>query len=284
MVTYLIFAFQSFEENDKQKTINHISEINTKIYDSSTVKNNYKSENDEIEQIKKFHKSLENSDGPKYFAQHSEDSILFKLAEYINITRNGSYVEFGTQDGTQINTRYLRENFGWKGLLMDGSPGLKDNPIINLHIESITHENILDLFQKYQITREFDILSEDTDYADYWIMERILSKYSPKIVVHEINQQGPDKCVSVIKPNKLTFLDYPSEYHGASVCAFQCLAKRFNYTMVYCEKSGVNCFWLRDDLLFSLFKIRLDLFKRILTPAFLWRQPGFKYRTKNDTW
>lgn len=239
---------------------------------------------DQIEKINLFHYSLKLSEKKKRFAQHSEDSILLRLVEYINKKWNGTFVEFGTGNGDETNTRYLREHFGWKGLLMDGYSGHPDNPKINLHNEKISHENILSLFEKYKVPIDLDILSEDTDYADYWIVEKILSKYRPKIVVHEINQQTPDRCVSVLRPTAITYWDGRSEYSGASVCAFQCLAKRFNYTMIYCESSGVNCFWLRDDILFSLFQIETSVFKQMFTPAFLWSKPNFTTEHSEKVW
>ena len=49
-------------------------------------------------------------------------------------TTDKYFVEFGTQDGRQINTRYLREVKNWSGLLMDGG---HHNPGINLHKEFI---------------------------------------------------------------------------------------------------------------------------------------------------
>jgi hypothetical protein len=164
---------------------------------------------------------------------------------------------------------------------MDGS---NENPTINLHKETIEHTNILSLLDKYKVDLDLDILSEDTDYADYWILEKILTKYRPKIVVHEINQQPANLCVSVVKPVNLTFWRDSNEYHGASVCAFRCLANRFNYTMIYCEKSGVNCFWMRDDLLRTLTGFDVNLAKAIFTPEFLWIRPGFKYKVTNDLW
>ena len=127
------------------------------------------------------------------------------------------------------------------------------------------------------------MLSLDTDFADYWILEKILLKYKPRLIVHEINQQPPNVCVSVLKPLSLTLWEWKSEYSGASVCAYQCLAKRFGYVMIYCETAGVNCFWMRNDVLYDLFKIRNDLFRKILTPSFLWHKPSFAYHpTKND--
>jgi len=113
---------------------------------------------------------------------------------------------------------------------MDGG---NNNPSINLHKESIFYSNVVDLFKKYGVDKNVDIFSEDTDYADYWIVEQVIKSYRPKIVIHEVNQQPPDSCVTVPRPgvNQLILWD-GSDFHGASVCAFYCLAKTNGYTMV----------------------------------------------------
>ena len=87
---------------------------------------------------------------------------------------------------------------------MDGS---NQNSSINLQKEFIRHDNVLDLFAKYNVPIDLDLFSEDTDYADYWIVESVLEKYKPKIVVHEINQQKPLTCVTVEKPSKSIYFD-----------------------------------------------------------------------------
>ena len=208
----------------------------------------------------------------KVYSQQNEDGVLNRLISMFNLN-NKYYVEMGTQSGVECNSRYLREVLGWKGHMFDGG---FENQSINLHKEKITHWNILDIFHKYKISKEISILSEDTDYADYWIMEAILSEYSPKIVVHEVNQMPPYKCVTVPKSDKLIFWDKTS-FHGASVCAFYCLAKRFNYTMVYCESDGIDCFWVRNDILENHLKIKPDFVQSVLTPDILYNNPGWSH-------
>ena len=75
----------------------------------------------------------------------------------IGIT-NQYYVEFGVQDGTECNTRYLRKHHHWKGLMMDGGYQIDDR---NLNKEYITAENINDLFNKYKVPHKLDLLSTD---------------------------------------------------------------------------------------------------------------------------
>ena len=76
------------------------------------------------------------------------------------------------------------------------------NPFINLHREKIHHKTVLNVLRKYEISEDVDLLSEDTDYADYWIIEKILTKYQPKVLIHEVNQELPDSFtffVSIIE-------------------------------------------------------------------------------------
>jgi hypothetical protein len=73
------------------------------------------------------------------FSQNGEDGIIEYVFQHI-APRSKTYVEFGTENGKQINTRNLRENFGWTGLLMDGS---HENAEINLHKEFIFWDNIV---------------------------------------------------------------------------------------------------------------------------------------------
>jgi len=89
--------------------------------------------------------------------------------------------------------------------------------------------------------------------------------------------------VTVPKPSTLTFWD-GSNFHGASVCAFYCLAKKFNYSMVYCESAGVNCFWVRNDLLTSRLGVKSELIQKILKPELLYKKPGFVYKSTNNIW
>jgi len=234
--------------------------------------------NNKVLKINEFYNDLSKRE-LKIYSQYKEDGIIMRLMELMNKTRNGFYVEFGSENGNECNTRNLRENFNWTGLLMDGS---HDNLTINLHKETITHLNILELFLKYNVTDNIDLLSEDTDYADYWIVEKILTKYRPKIVIHEVNQQLPEFCVTVPKSDLLIFWEERSTFHGGNVCAFYCLAKRFNYTMVFCN--GINCFWMRNDILFSILSIEISTIQKVLNPTFLYRFVHLNYVKSNKKW
>ena len=134
----------------------------------------------------------------KLHSQNKEDGVILSLISLLNLHMTGGiYVEFGTESGKECNTRYLRETLKWSGLLMDG---YRANSAINLHREIILYSNVIQLFKKYNVSKEFDLFSEDTDYADYWIVKKVISLYRPKLVIHEVNQNPPHMCVTVPKP------------------------------------------------------------------------------------
>ena len=63
---------------------------------------------------------------------------------------------------------------------MDGN---NENPDINLKKVMFWPNNILELFIKYQVKREFDLLSVDMDSYDWWILEKILEGgYRPRVI------------------------------------------------------------------------------------------------------
>ena len=63
---------------------------------------------------------------------------------------------------------------------MDGN---NENPDINLKKVMFWPNNILELFTKYQVRREFDLLSVDMDSYDWWILEKILEGgYRPRVI------------------------------------------------------------------------------------------------------
>ena len=65
-------------------------------------------------------------------------------------------------------------------LLMDGD---NENPEINLKKVMFWPDNIVQLFEKYEVRREFDLLSVDMDSYDWWILEKILEAgYRPRVI------------------------------------------------------------------------------------------------------
>lgn len=180
----------------------------------------------------------------RVFSQNYEDGITEYLLSVIP-NKNKYYVEFGVEDGTQCNTRYLREYLGFNGLMMDGS---NENHEIGLYKEFIRPSNINQLFEKYNVPKEFDVLCIDLDFNDLYVWKNISDEYKPSIAIIEYNPEfAPPKSVTV-KCEEDRMWDF-TKYSGASLAAINHIAKEKGYTLVYCDSEGVNAFFVRNEML-----------------------------------
>lgn len=122
----------------------------------------------------------------KIYSQNSEDGVLMKLVDIIYDSDDNCkyYVEFGVESGVECNTRILREKYNWNGLLMDGS---NENIEINLKKHFITKDNIVNLFQKYNVPNHVNLLSIDLDFNDFYCLKELLNFYRFDIIICEYN-------------------------------------------------------------------------------------------------
>lgn len=201
----------------------------------------------------------------KIYSQNGEDGITLKIFESIGTT-NKYFVEFGVETGIECNTRILRET-GWNGLMMDGR---FENQDINLHREFITTENINELFKKYGVPNEFDCLSIDVDYNDFFLWHAIRSNFRPRVIIIEVNTTHlpTEDKVCIYNPNYMWDI---TNYFGASILALKELGEKKGYTLVYAENRGVNLFFIRNDVLTDLnlqFKNQNDVIKLYKQPTY----------------
>ena len=126
---------------------------------------------------------------------------------------------------------------------------------------------MIEVFKKFNVPKDFDLLAINSVYGDYWILDQILSnKYLPNVVVHEINQQPLNECETVLRNG--------SRRHnlGTSMCAFYCLAQKYDYTMIYCESAGLNCFWVKNEYVKSSLKFEVKFFQKVLNITTLYKE------------
>jgi len=83
----------------------------------------------------------------KVFSQNGEDGILEKIFESVyEDMRYLYYVELGCGNGTECNTRYLKEHHHWHGLLVDA-----EHETNTVRKEMVTMENVVGVLQKYGV-------------------------------------------------------------------------------------------------------------------------------------
>ncbi|MEQ8384399.1 MAG: hypothetical protein RH949_18770 [Coleofasciculus sp. A1-SPW-01] len=194
----------------------------------------------------------------RVFSQWGEDGIIQFLIDKIKVEHK-IFVEFGVQNYTESNTRFLSMNNNWSGLLIDNNEAninyIKKDPIYwqyNLKaIQAfITQSNINTIIKENGLTGNIGLLSIDIDGNDYWIWEAI-NIVNPAIVIIEYNHRfGKDIAVTI--PYKENFvrsqMHSSNIYFGASLKALYLLAQKKGYAFVGCNSAGNNAFFVRKDL------------------------------------
>jgi hypothetical protein len=195
--------------------------------------------------------------GYSVFSQCDEDGIIQEIFRRIG-TGDRRFIEFGSEDGSQCNSALLLTT-GWSGLWIDGSARYVDNArksTQGLPIEArqlwITSENIDDALGSWAAGRpdkpaEIDLLSIDIDGNDYWIW-RAIQSVTPRVVIVEYNASYPPP-IEFTQPYDSASTWDGSNYFGASLSALTKLANEKGYSLVGCTLSGVNAFFVRNDLL-----------------------------------
>lgn len=213
----------------------------------------------------------------RVFSQWGEDGIIQHLLRHVPIEKK-IFVEFGVENYTESNTRFLAINNYWSGLVIDGSLEninyIKKDTIYwscNLKAEHafITKENIDELIAGNGINGDIGILSIDIDGNDYWVWEAI-DCITPRIVICEYNSLFGGKAKVTI-PYKADLTreraHFSKIYYGASISALSELSKRKGYSLVASNMAGNNLFVVRNDLTGGL---------KVLEPAEAYRQAQFR--------
>jgi hypothetical protein len=192
------------------------------------------------------------------FSQWGEDGALQFLLRHVPIPGK-TFVEFGVEDYTQCNTRFLLVNHNWQGLVIDGDAQnierLRRSEVAWQHGLTpvhafVTRDNINQILRDHGVTGEIGLLSIDIDGNDYWVWEAI-DAVRPAIVVVEYNHRfGAQAAVTVPYDEQFDrrAAHHSMIYFGASLAALCRLGARKGYSFVGCTRGGVNAFFVRNDL------------------------------------
>jgi hypothetical protein len=198
--------------------------------------------------------------GFKIYSQNDEDGILEEIFSRIG-AGNRRFVEFGVQTGLECNTAKLLVE-GWQGLWIEASAQaagrIRENfsrflsgGNLCLIEKMVTAENINALLTQAGFVGDIDLLSIDIDFNDYWVWKAIEAA-RPRVVMIEYNASLRPP-LSLVVPYSPTSVWTGGNYFGASLEALVRLAKDKGYRIVGCSFSGVNAFFVREDLCGDLF-------------------------------
>jgi hypothetical protein len=194
----------------------------------------------------------------RVFSQWGEDGIIQYLTRHINIP-NRTFIEFGVEDFSESNCRFLLEKDNWQGYVLDGSDNnirkLQASPshwrhTIGAKAAFVTRENVNELLLESKFHRHLGILSIDVDGMDYHILEA-LRGWQPRILIVEYNAVfGAERAVTVPYEADFTRLAKHASglYFGASLSAFVSLLDGRGYSLVGVNSAGNNAFFIQSEL------------------------------------
>lgn len=193
----------------------------------------------------------------KVFSQWGDDGIIQYLINNIDI-KNKIFIEFGVENYTEANTRFLLINNNWKGLIFDGSEKnieyVKNDEIywkydITAKAKFITVENINELIANENIKGNIGILHIDIDGNDYWVWKNI-TVVDADIVIVEYNSVFGNKRPITI-PYNPEFIrsheHYSNLYYGTSILSICDLAEEKGYCFVGCNSAGNNAYFVKNE-------------------------------------
>jgi hypothetical protein len=193
------------------------------------------------------------------FSQFGEDGIIQYLIGRVRI-ENEVFIEFGVEDYSESNTRFLLVHDNWRGLIIDAGSDhrefLRRTELDWRHqIDAVTafidRDNINELIRDAGVEGDIGLLSIDLDGNDYWVLEAI-DVVSPRILVLEYNSLfGPEAAITVPYDPKFDRSKANSSwlYWGASLGALTRLAVSRDYALVAGNQAGNNAFYVRRDVL-----------------------------------
>ena len=179
----------------------------------------------------------------KKYSQCGEEGYLNFIFDNIDV-KNNFCVEFGAGDGEHLsNTKYFRE-LGWRSLLIDSQESEDEK----IYQSKITKDNIVGIFEKFGVPNNFDLLSIDIDGNDYWVLEEILSKYNPRVIIAEFNASITESLAIEYNENHEW---KGNNYFGFSLEAGKVLAKKYGYEVIF-QNDDLNMYLVKKELLGDL--------------------------------
>jgi len=198
----------------------------------------------------------------KVFSQFGDDGIIQFLINNLEFeNKNKNFLEFGIEDYSESNTRFLLMNNNWNGVVLDSSlkniKKIKQRDYywkhnLKAYCEFITKDNINDIIEK-NFDENIGIISIDIDGNDYWIFKEIKKK--PILFIVEYNSLfGLEKKVTI--PYKENFIrkneHYSNLYWGCSLNALIHEANKKNYKFIGTNLAGNNSYFVRHDKYISI--------------------------------
>jgi hypothetical protein len=204
--------------------------------------------------------------GRKIYSQNDEDGILAEILRRIEMPPGaGHFVECGAGGGLENNTHYLLRQ-GYAGVWLEGATAHVEairrwfasyiaGRQLAIYERFITAETVNDALRAVLPSGDLAVLSIDIDGNEYWVWDAVTC-VTPSVVIIAYNGKWPPP-LSQVQPYRPNYVWDGTDCFGASLSALTKLGARKGYSLVACNITGTNSFFVRDDLVRDRFPFEL---------------------------
>ena len=211
------------------------------------------------------------------WSQNQEDGIIEEI--FARIGPGGfRFCEIGASDGSENCTRALAE-VGWGGLWVEADPSAAararklDLPrvrVVDAWVDEASAPGLLqppdELAEPTPAGADPDLLVIDIDGDDMAVLKASLRVVRPRVLVIEYNAAfGPDSSKVFHTGGRVWD---GTIRHGAALRPLAQLAAKSGLSLVGCDPSGVNAFFVRDELLQNRFDRPGDVAHHYVSPGY----------------
>jgi len=193
------------------------------------------------------------------FSDANEQNILARyIKELLPNDSPRTVVDIGAGNGIRWSNSYALLLAGWKILGVEADPqkyallAKAYRRFSDAHAANalIGPDNIEALLRDFQIENNFGVLCLDIDGNDYWVLDAILSKFRPGLVVTEINQNIPPPLRFVVKFDPE--FQMRRHFYGYSIALLEDLCRKHDYGILELEYN--NAFLAPRELASTQFR------------------------------
>ena len=225
----------------------------------------------QIELVKKNYDQITNIREAelKVFSQFGEDGIIDYLIYKLKLNSKIRFIEIGTGDYEEANTRFLCENRICSGLLIDKINDLKfvqkrdffwKNDLYFCQ-KTITPSNVSSVINSYGFEKGYNLLSIDIDGNDFWVLKNIELNLAD-IVVAEYNPLfGPNLSLSIPQNDNFDRNKFNKIFYGASLTAMIELMDSKEFMFVGANSACNNAFFVNKNKKESLTNLKIEELK-----------------------
>jgi hypothetical protein len=165
-------------------------------------------------------------------------------------------VDVGAGDGIRGSNTYALFLQGWRGVGFEGDEkrarrlarAYKNLEGVEARHALVTPSNVVALLHAAGLPEDFGVLSLDIDSYDYWVLDAVLKRYRPRVVVTEINEKIPPPVRFRVRFDPGFRLQH--HFFGYSIASLEELCGRHAYALLALEYN--NAFIAPRELVNSL--------------------------------